>query len=69
LKVGGTLSKPSYGVDMKYVGKKVTEQLQKRAGEELQKILLKDKNKSTSGEAGRNKTTTPVERMLDIFSK
>ncbi len=69
LKVGGTISKQSYGVDMQYVGKKVTEQMQKKVGQELQKILLKDKNKSTSGENEQKKTTTPVERVLDIFSK
>jgi AsmA protein len=69
LRVGGTLSQPSFGVDMKYVGKKVTEELQKKVGEEFQKILLKDKSKATSGEKEQKKTTTPVERMLDIFGK
>jgi AsmA protein len=67
LKVGGTLSKPAYGVDTKVVGKKLTESLKKKAGEELQNILLKDKNKTTGTE--KQKSSSPAERILDIFGK
>ena len=67
LKVGGTLSKPSYGVDTKVVGKKVTEELKKKVGEELKNILLKDKNKSSGTE--QQKSSSPAERILDMFGK
>lgn len=42
LKVGGTISMPSYGVDTKAVGRKVKEGVQKKIGEELFKIILKN---------------------------
>ncbi|OPY65874.1 MAG: putative assembly protein [Syntrophorhabdaceae bacterium PtaU1.Bin034] len=41
LRVGGTISNPSYGVDTKAVGSKVREGVQKKLGEELQKFLPK----------------------------
>jgi len=42
LRVGGTISRPWYGVDTRAVGRKVREGVQKKIGEELFKILLKD---------------------------
>jgi uncharacterized protein involved in outer membrane biogenesis len=39
LRVGGTLSRPSYGIDTKAVGRKVRDSLQKKIGEELFKRL------------------------------
>ena len=39
LRVTGTISKPSYGIDTKAVGKKAGEAVQKRLGEELMKRL------------------------------
>ncbi len=67
LKVGGTISKPSYGIDTKAVGKKVTEGLQKRAGEELRNILLKDRKPSATGEEDKN--ASPKNLIRDIFGK
>jgi len=45
LRLGGTISKPSYGIDTKVVGKQATEQLQKKMGEELLKALSGEKEK------------------------
>jgi AsmA protein len=45
LRLGGTISKPSYGIDTKAVGKQATETLQKRMGEELRKALSGEKEK------------------------
>jgi uncharacterized protein involved in outer membrane biogenesis len=67
LRVGGTISNPSYGIDTKFIGKKVTEGLQKKVGEELQKILLKDKNKSSGTE--QQKSSSPADRLIEIFGK
>ncbi len=39
LRVGGTISKPSYSIDTKALGKKATEGVQKKLGEELNKRL------------------------------
>jgi AsmA protein len=45
LRLGGTISKPSYGIDTKTVGKQATEKLQKKMGEELLKALSGEKEK------------------------
>jgi len=49
LRLGGTISKPSYGIDTKAAGKQASEKLQKKAGEELFKALSGEKGKK-SGE-------------------
>jgi hypothetical protein len=51
LKLGGTIAKPSYGIDTAAVGKKATEKIQKKVGEELFKAL--------SGEKGRKSEEQP----------
>jgi AsmA protein len=48
LKLSGTLSKPSYGVDTQAIGKRATETIQKRVEEELFKALSGDKGKKKS---------------------
>ncbi len=45
LRLGGTISKPSYGIDTKAVGKQSTEKFQKKMGEELHKALSGEKEK------------------------
>ncbi len=67
LRVKGTISKPSYGIDTKAIGRKVGEGLQKKAGEELRKILLKEQKKSSGTE--QNKSSSPQDLIRDIFGK
>lgn len=67
LKVEGTLSKPSYGIDTKAVGRKVAEGLQKKAGEELRHILQKDRKPSVAGEEG--KSSNGKRLIRDIFGR
>lgn len=67
LKVEGTLSKPSYGIDTKAVGKKVTEGLQQKAGEELRNILLKDRKPPAAGKEGKSSNGKSLIR--DIFGR
>lgn len=45
LRLGGTISKPFYGIDTKAVGKQATDKLQKKMGEELLKALSGEKEK------------------------
>lgn len=49
LRLGGTIAKPSYGVDTRAAGKQATEKLKKKATEELFKALSGGKDKK-SGE-------------------
>jgi uncharacterized protein involved in outer membrane biogenesis len=49
LRVGGTISNPSYGVDTKAVGSKIREDVQKKLGEELQKFLPKGQPQQQPG--------------------
>ena len=49
LRLGGTISKPSYGIDTSAAGKQAAERIQKKAGEELFKALSGEKGKK-SGE-------------------
>ena len=67
LKVEGTLSKPTYGIDTKAVGKTVSEGLQKRAGEELRNILPKDRKPSAADQKDKNADRKNLIR--DIFGK
>ncbi|MGA2782506.1 MAG: AsmA family protein [Smithella sp.] len=67
LRVGGTISKPSYGVDTRVVGRKVKEGLQKKVGEELQKILLKDKKQPSTTE--QKKSPSPADRLRELLGK
>lgn len=63
LRVGGTISKPSYGVDTKAVGKKAAEGIQKRIGEEIFKRLPKGKQPETD----QQKKPTPRDLLEGIF--
>ncbi|MFA5322728.1 MAG: AsmA family protein, partial [Smithella sp.] len=67
LRVGGTISKPSYGIDTRVVGRKVKESVQKKVGEELQKILQKDKTKSSSTE--QKKSSSPADRLRELLDR
>lgn len=67
LRVGGTISVPSYGIDTKAVGRKVTEGLQKKAGEELRNLLLKDRKPSAAGEEG--KSSNGENLIRDLFGR
>ena len=67
LRVGGTISKPSYGIDTRVVGKKVTESVQKKVGEELQKILQKDNKQPSATE--QKKSSSPADRLRDLLGK
>jgi AsmA protein len=51
LRLTGTIAKPSYGIDTAAVGKKATEKIKKKVGEELLKAL--------SGEKGRKSEEQP----------
>ena len=63
LKVGGTITNPSYGVDMQYVGKR----LQKKAGEEIFKALSGDSEKKSGEEPQKKKKKTTPEDLLKGF--
>lgn len=67
LRVGGTISKPSYGVDMRIVGKKVGEKVQQKVGDELRKILQRDQTQTTG--TGESKSVTPADRLKDLFGR
>jgi uncharacterized protein involved in outer membrane biogenesis len=67
LKVTGTVSKPSYGIDTKAVGKKLGEGLQKKAGEELQRLLSPDQKKPAGKE--QKKSTGAEDLIKGIFGK
>jgi uncharacterized protein involved in outer membrane biogenesis len=67
LRVGGTISKPSYGVDTRAVGRKVREGVQKKIGEELFKILKKDQEKPSGTE--RKKSSRPSDHIKELFGK
>lgn len=65
LRVGGTISQPSYGVDTKAIGGKVREGVQKRIGEELQRVLPKPQDKPSG--ADQQKKPSPRDLLKDIF--
>lgn len=67
LRVGGTISKPSYGIDTRAVGKKVKESVQKKVSEELQKILFKDKSETNTTE--QKKSSNPVDSLRELLGK
>ncbi len=63
LKVGGTVTNPSYGIDMQYVGKR----LQKKAGEEIFKALSGDSGKKSGEEPQKKKKGTTPDDLLKGF--
>jgi AsmA protein len=65
LKIGGTLSKPSYAIDTRAVGKKAGESIQKRIGEELFKSLQKDREEPSGTE--QKKRSAPEDLIRDLF--
>lgn len=67
LRVGGTISKPSYGIDTQAVGRKLGEGLQKKAGEELRRILLPNQDQSSKTQKG--KSTDAVDRLRGLFGR
>jgi uncharacterized protein involved in outer membrane biogenesis len=50
LKLSGTISKPSYGVDTQAIGKKATETIQRKMEQEIFKALSGDKEKKKSSD-------------------
>ena len=66
LRVGGTISKPSYGIDVKAVGKKVTESIQKKIGQELLKVLPKNKEQRPAG-TEQNKNSGAGDLIRGLF--
>jgi AsmA protein len=70
LRVSGTITKPSYSIDMQYVGKKATEKLRKKAGEELFKALSGDKEeKGKTRPQEQKKRSSPEDLLKGIFGK
>ncbi|HYQ47766.1 MAG TPA: AsmA family protein, partial [Thermodesulfovibrionales bacterium] len=68
LRVGGTVTKPSYSIDMKYAGKKATERLQQKAGEEIFRSLSGDKQKKETAPPGeKKKGGKPEDLLKDLF--
>ena len=65
LKVGGTLTKPSYAINTKAVGKKAGETIQKRIEEELFKSLQRDKEKPS--DTDQRKRSAPEDLIRDLF--
>jgi AsmA protein len=71
LRLGGTISKPSYGIDTKAVGRQATRQLQKKMGEELLKALSGEKEKKSgeqpSGTQEEKKGASPEDLLKGLF--
>ncbi len=67
VRVSGSITKPSYSIDMRYVGKKATEKLLKKAGEGLFKNLPGDKGKAQPQE--QKKGSSPEDFLRGIFGK
>jgi hypothetical protein len=63
LKVGGTVSKPSYGVDTSAVGKKAAQGIQKKIGEEIFKRLPQEQQPGTD----QQKKPSPQDLLKGIF--
>jgi len=63
LRVGGTISNPSYGVDTRAVGKKATEGIQKRIGEEIFKRVPKEQQPG----GDQQKKPSPRDLLEGIF--
>jgi len=75
LRVGGTISQPSYGVDTRAVGKKAGEGIQKRLKEELFKRLPQGPAKTPADgskqppETEPKKIPAPGDLLKDLFGK
>lgn len=69
LRVGGTLSKPSYNIDTRAVGKKTAEGVQKRLGEELLKRLPQAPSREGEQAPGAQPKKTPGDLLKDLFRK
>jgi AsmA protein len=71
LRLGGTMAKPSYGIDTKTVGKQATKKLEKKMGEELMKALSGEKEKKSVGkQAGtqeEKKGGSPEDLLKGLF--
>lgn len=71
LRLGGTISKPSYGIDTKAVGKQATEKLQKKMGEELLKALSGEKEKKSGDQPAdtqkEKKGDSPKDLLKGLF--
>jgi AsmA protein len=69
LRVSGTVTNPSYSIDMKYAGKKATEKLQKKAEEEIFRALSGDKQKKDKAPPQDKKKGGSTEDLLKDFFK
>jgi len=68
LRVSGTVTNPSYSIDMKYAGKKATEKLQKKAEEEIFRALSGDKQKKDKAPPqDKKKGGSPEDLLKDFF--
>jgi hypothetical protein len=71
LRLGGTISKPSYGIDTTAVGKQATEKLQKKMGEELFKALSGEKEKKSGEQPAdtqkEKKGSSPKDLLKGLF--
>ena len=67
LRLGGTITKPSYSIDTRAIGRKTKETIQKKIGEELFKSLSKDKEKTSGTE--KEKAASPEELIKGLFGK
>ncbi|MDH4231528.1 MAG: AsmA family protein [Nitrospirota bacterium] len=67
LRLGGTITKPSYSIDTRAVGRRATETLQKKIGEELFKSRSRDTKKPAGTE--EKKDTTPEDLIKGLFGK
>jgi len=71
LRLGGTISKPSYGIDTTAVGKQATEKLQKKMGEELLKALSGEKEKKSGEQQAdtqkEKKGSSPKDLLKGLF--
>jgi AsmA protein len=71
LRLGGTIAKPSYGIDTTAVGKQATEKLQKKMGEELLKALSGEKEKKSGEQPAdtqkEKKGSSPKDLLKGLF--
>ena len=71
LRVAGTISNPSYGIDTRAVGQKAGQAIQKRLGEELLKRLPGGESKSQpqAPTTEQKKSLTPEDLFKGLFGK
>ncbi len=67
LKLGGTIGRPSYGVDTQAIGKRAVQTIRKKAESEIFKALSGDKKKEQQPSATPKKSGSPEDLLKGFF--